>query len=89
MFTIKTYKEVDEGYMTQLYDQQFHYFVWSGIFVIAIAGIVSLLVIIRFRLRRNIHNLGVLKESNNKLDNLVWYLNIVNKNRRLSEIEND
>lgn len=88
MHTITTYKEINEGYRTELDEKQSDYFVASFVFVIIMAGVVSLFIIIRFRLRRNIHNLSVLKESNNKLDNLIWYLNVVNKDRRMSQLEN-
>jgi hypothetical protein len=87
MYTIKSYKEINNGYIEELDDTQLSYLVSSLTFVVIIAAIISIYVIIRFRLKRNIYNLTVLKESNSKLDNLIWFLNLTIRERHLAQFD--
>jgi len=57
MDLVSTYKEVDLGYNTKLKEAQRSYVIAFLFFTIILAAMVSIFVVIRFRLKRNLHNL--------------------------------
>ena len=71
---VEKFNEVDHG-NNQLYIESKGTIMQTAIFfiVIAVAGL-SLLLVFAFRYRRGSHNSAVLKDSNRKLDGLLWIL---------------
>jgi heme/copper-type cytochrome/quinol oxidase subunit 2 len=71
---VEKFNEVDLG-NNQLYIESKGKIMQTAIFFIVVAvAVLSLLLVFAFRYRRGSYNTLVLKESNQKLDGLLWIL---------------